>query len=197
MVSVPWSQSIERVLAPSRESTTALKLGRDDDRPRRLRSARSTSSALGGCTRRHLRPCRAVLAQPPAQPRPWPGPQLSTVQRPRATRRGRRGPVRRATFVRRTTTLGLSSEDRHDVALGDVVEQLDQLVTHPVAAKGQVVVGLVVTRDNASVDDELVQRTDGPRADGFVGSFTIGESPSKPAPRSMLNSTVSARSSIV
>ena len=50
--------------------------------------------------------------------------------------------------------LGLAGEDRDDVALGDGVEQGEELVAHPVAAEGGRLVGRILDRSQAEVPAE-------------------------------------------
>jgi len=157
--------------------------------------ARSTSSALGGWL---PSPRRLRVVAPEASAAGEPAARFAAPDSPRppATRLDRPRRDRPTTFAHRATgpPVERGSAPRHARRRHRAV---DQLVTDPIAAKGPAVIGLIVQRDERCRVDEFVQRASTQVAQRLVGSFTIGESPSSPAPRSMFNSTVSARSSIV
>ena len=74
---------------------------------------------------------------------------------------------------------GLASQDRHDVATGDVVQHRHQFVANTIASKGRIVVGLIVQwRRTASTPTKSCSAARRRSRSGFVGSSTIGDRPS-------------------
>ena len=99
-----------------------------------------------------------LVAQPPPKARHGPLSQVATVGVGESG-----GVVRESSFVEPHPFVvhqrGLTSDDRDDVALGDVFHQWHEFMTDAVTPKRRTVVGLVVQGDEPRRGDELVQRS--------------------------------------
>ena len=117
-------------------------------------------------------------AAPPAEPAGRGG---GRARRRRSGRRRR--PARRAASASAPQQRGLTGEHGHDVALGDGVEQRQQLVAHPVAAERGIDVRRVVDRLEpvGGAQRRGLRPAQARAADGAVAGMPAR--PSRPAPR--------------
>ena len=199
LVSVVEPLFEDEALARRERRRPPLQLGRDDvarddrDRPARLRrrsaDARSpNSSTTQSCARSQRRSRARGHARSSRQSA---SPSASAASARRRKSSSHDAPRRSTSAWRARSGTTSRSATSH--------MQREQLVAHAVAPEREIVVRSRRRRASrfAACDERRAGRRGARVAGAWSGRPTIGESPSSPAPRSMLSSTVSARSSIV
>ena len=184
---VPGQDRISRCRLPADLRGRRPPRRRPPRRGRRRARARRWRRRAGAARRR-----RAASAAPP-------GPRAAPARRPAPGRRWGRAPTESSLEQVGVgpEAVGLAGEDGGDVALGDGVEQREQLVADAVAPEPGVVVRRVVRRAGCRGRRTACGSRGGgaPAAGDAPGRSP--PSPSRPAPRSRLRRTVSAWSSAV